>query len=307
MNKKITELTEATEMHDEDLLMIVQNNQNKKIKGININSISIGPTEPENNTRGIWIRNGKNLFNGKYIENYGYDQSTGNLIPTSAVYCNQDMIELPLGATKVITSKSGISLNTRYFFYDKNRDYMSSLAGMNNVSVPEGARYINFQMTMETANNDMSNIQVETEEVTEYEEYVAPGIFVKNDKGQYYNILGLMQMQNKTYLTIGVEIFTNEYINEKPIFKKRIATGNLPNVSFKNISTGLKNIDVIKIEGIVKNSGGTILPIPFCTTTTNINNIQVMLTSNGENIQITTGINRSDYSGYIDVYYTKNT
>lgn len=210
MNKKITELTEATEMHDEDLLMIVQNNQNKKIKGININSISIGPTEPENNTTKEWIRNGKNLFNGKYIENYGYDQSTGNLTPTSAVFCNEDMIELPLGATKVITSKSGISLNTRYFFYDKNRDYMSSLAGINNVSVPEGARYINFQMTMETANNDMSNIQVETEEVTEYEEYVAPGIFVKNDKGQYYNILGLMQMQKSE---IGKLTYNNTYFD----------------------------------------------------------------------------------------------
>lgn len=210
MNKKITELTEATEMHDEDLLMIVQNNQNKKIKGININSISIGPTEPENNTTKEWIRNGKNLFNGKYIENYGYDQSTGNLTPTSAVFCNEDMIELPLGATKVITSKSGISLNTRYFFYDKNRDYMSSLAGINNVSVPEGARYINFQMTMETANNDMSNIQVETEEVTEYEEYVAPGIFVKNDKGQYYNILGLMQMQKSE---IGKLTYNNAYFD----------------------------------------------------------------------------------------------
>ena len=210
MNKKITELTEATEMHDEDLLMIVQNNQNKKIKGININSISIGPTEPKNNTTKEWIRNGKNLFNGKYIENYGYDQSTGNLTPTSAVFCNEDMIELPLGATKVITSKSGISLNTRYFFYDKNRDYMSSLAGINNVSVPEGARYINFQMTMETANNDMSNIQVETEEVTEYEEYVAPGIFVKNDKGQYYNILGLMQMQKSE---IGKLTYNNTYFD----------------------------------------------------------------------------------------------
>ncbi len=32
MNKKITELEEANEINDEDLLMIVQNNQNKKVK-----------------------------------------------------------------------------------------------------------------------------------------------------------------------------------------------------------------------------------------------------------------------------------
>ena len=32
MNKKVSELSEATEINDEDIIMIIQNNENKKAK-----------------------------------------------------------------------------------------------------------------------------------------------------------------------------------------------------------------------------------------------------------------------------------
>lgn len=36
MNKKVSELTEATDVNDEDILMIIQNNENKQTKVANL-------------------------------------------------------------------------------------------------------------------------------------------------------------------------------------------------------------------------------------------------------------------------------
>lgn len=66
MNKKISELLETIELNDEDILMILQSGQNKKIKAMNIfkkiNLVKVGPTEP-NPKADVWLKKGKNLLN----------------------------------------------------------------------------------------------------------------------------------------------------------------------------------------------------------------------------------------------------
>lgn len=169
------------------------NNSEPDLTAENLNKLQqdigtvVSPTEPQGNERlKVWMQKGKNLFDGNYKSGYGYDNSTGNVITLSTVYSNQSIITVPYGATKLILSKNGEGKNTRFFFYDKNKTFLSSIVNNDGaVTIPENARYFNFQVGMNTVNNDFTKIQVETENLTSYEAYVEPKIYVLNNNGVY--------------------------------------------------------------------------------------------------------------------------
>lgn len=169
------------------------NNSEPDLTAENLNKMQqdigtvVSPIEPQGNERlKVWVQKGKNLFDGNYKSGYGYDNSTGNVITLSTVYSNQSIITVPYGATKLILSKNGEGKNTRFFFYDKNKTFLSSIVNNDGaVTIPENARYFNFQVGMNTVNNDFTKIQVETENLTSYEAYIEPKIYVLNNNNVY--------------------------------------------------------------------------------------------------------------------------
>ena len=54
-------------------------------------------------------------------------------------------------------------------------------------------------------------------------------------------------------ITTGQEIKTNEIIDGKRVYKKRINCGAGPNNGTRSIATGLSNVTYIKAEGIMTN------------------------------------------------------
>lgn len=98
------------------------------------------------------------------------------------------------------------------------------------------------------------------------------------------------------------------WINGKHIYKKTINFGALPNATKKEVVHGISNLDyVIKIEGTCFRSSDKVTfqignaPNP----TTSIENaITIVVYPN--NVEITTGVNRSAFNAYITLYYTKN-
>lgn len=108
----------------------------------------------------------------------------------------------------------------------------------------------------------------------------------------------------KTNIVIGQEIATNEYIDDKQVFVKKINCGNLPNNTEKTYETGLdiSKVTIIKIEGIAKHSNNTSIPLNFYNgfayISANINNMG--------KLSINTNTDRSDATGYANIYYTKN-
>lgn len=108
-------------------------------------------------------------------------------------------------------------------------------------------------------------------------------------------------------ITTGQECATNEWIDGKQVYRKRINTGGLPNATNKAIQSDLdlSMITVIKIEGIARALNNTTIPLPF-TTLTNEGCIALSIQSTGY-IHIQTGSDRSNYyDSYVDLYYTKN-
>ncbi len=105
----------------------------------------------------------------------------------------------------------------------------------------------------------------------------------------------------------GQEVATNEYIDGKRVYRKRINCGNLPNATSKTVSLSLSNVNIIKIEGIAKNSSDASnnLPLPYMDPR-NLQTCVMLSIISGYNIALVTAEDKSYYTAYVTVYYTKN-
>lgn len=113
------------------------------------------------------------------------------------------------------------------------------------------------------------------------------------------------KVDNQT-LGVGKEIFTGQYLQNKPIYEKMIECGSLPNKTTKTVSTGLSGLDYFWINpaNSMAFNGGATYPVPF-SDNSNYNAISVRLTGNGSTITIVTANDWSGYAGIISVKYTK--
>lgn len=233
------------------------NNSEPDLTAENLNKMQqdigtvVSPTEPQGNERlKVWMQKGKNLFDGNYKSGYGYDNSTGNVITLSTVYSNQSIITVPYGATKLILSKNGEGKNTRFFFYDKNKTFLSSIVNNDGaVTIPENARYFNFQVGMNTVNNDFTKIQVETENLTSYEAYIEPKIYVLNNNDVYEEFIkneedtGWKDVEMYSGYTSNESLPMQYRIKNNVLFLQGViqVSGNFPS----------SNTNVFKVPGIV--------------------------------------------------------
>jgi hypothetical protein len=105
------------------------------------------------------------------------------------------------------------------------------------------------------------------------------------------------------------EQFTGAYwIDGKPIYRKVVNFGTLPNAVEKSVSSGITNLDtVVDIRGKTDN-GVDLLPIPYANSSTVAYSIQLWYGLAENKIKIKTGTNRTSYTNTkIVVEYTKTT
>lgn len=89
-NIKISELTEATEANENDLLMIIQNGENKKIKASKVGTGQAGVSVPTGGTTGqILSKNSNTDYDFKWINNTGSTESGEGYIkyPDGTMVC----------------------------------------------------------------------------------------------------------------------------------------------------------------------------------------------------------------------------
>lgn len=93
------------------------------------------------------------------------------------------------------------------------------------------------------------------------------------------------------------------WIDGSAIYKKTVNIGTLPNNTTKTVAHNIANFSaLIKLEGNFTN-GTNSAPIPYSAPTAS-KNVQAYMDST--NVTIGTGEDRSAYSGYVTVYYTKS-
>lgn len=104
----------------------------------------------------------------------------------------------------------------------------------------------------------------------------------------------------------------NEYqvgywINGKPLYRKTISCGALPNNGTTRVYHGIDAIETLVDISGTATDGTTVLPLPCVATAALANNINVYVhKAVGGQINIQTGINRSSYTeSYVTLLYTK--
>lgn len=117
----------------------------------------------------------------------------------------------------------------------------------------------------------------------------------------YLNLEEAMQ-ENEVYSTSEVRIGT--WIDGKPLYRKVIAFGELPNTSTKQVAHNISNLDkIVKLYGF-GSDGSSSISIPYISATNISNNIEI--TANNSIIWMQTGANRSSFiTSYITVEYIK--
>jgi len=135
-------------------------------------------------------------------------------------------------------------------------------------------------------------------------------IYIKATSGltenQQENVLNTIN-ENNSYST--TEHPTGKkWIDGKPIYRKVVDCGSMPNATTKTISNVLSNIDyVISIQGSASN-GSVILPLPYPTTeASNNDSIQVYISDNKTSLNFICKADLSMYLGYVTLEYTKTT
>lgn len=109
------------------------------------------------------------------------------------------------------------------------------------------------------------------------------------------------QQYSRTFSTS--EALTGDvWIDGKPIYVKTISIGAMPNTTTKSVAHGVTTIESIVTMYGAATTGTTNVPLPYAVTTAN----QAMqINRAGANIDVTTGLDRSGWTGYVTIEYTK--
>ena len=98
-----------------------------------------------------------------------------------------------------------------------------------------------------------------------------------------------------------------KWINGKPIYRKTVNFGVLPNASAKSVTHNITNIDhFVKVEGIAWTASKAAVHLPFASPNQLVGAISLLATNTG--IDISTGNDRREFANcYITLWYTKTT
>lgn len=107
----------------------------------------------------------------------------------------------------------------------------------------------------------------------------------------------------ETRITEGQEESTNQFVDNKRVYVKRIDCGNLPNSATKTIAHGLSNVKIEHFDGIMRANTMQTYSLPHVDTIAT-NSVRVQL--NSSVISIATARDWSNMTATIDIYYTKN-
>ncbi len=110
-----------------------------------------------------------------------------------------------------------------------------------------------------------------------------------------------------TFITTDSISETNEYVDNKRVYVKRLTFGALLNNSLKSVAHGLdmSTRTLVRLEGIAKATTGIQFTLPYSNSATIANNISLYI--DGTNVNIATGADRTSFTEtFIYIYFYNN-
>ena len=112
-----------------------------------------------------------------------------------------------------------------------------------------------------------------------------------------------IDLNNDYYST--TEQVIGKWIDGKPLYRKVVNFGSLPNAAYKMVEHGISNIDnVTRLEGVASD-GVVYFPMPYLPPSNNIYAVSVYISEGIINVE--TGMDRTSYTAKIIIEYTKTT
>lgn len=114
---------------------------------------------------------------------------------------------------------------------------------------------------------------------------------------------GAVNELNSSLLYSETETICGTWIDGSPIYRKVIDFGTLPNSTDKLVNHNVSNIKtLVKLRGMATD-GSALIPIPHSNPNDNLT--AVLISANATTIHIRTNSNRSKYTAYVIMEYTK--
>ena len=128
------------------------------------------------------------------------------------------------------------------------------------------------------------------------------GTYTENDSDGYStNYINTLQAYSLTETRVGT------WIDDKPIYRKVISLGLLPNNTTKRVASGISNLEFVTSLCGIALAGTYFITLPD-SYPVNVNyNVRLSYDLSTNEIVITAGADRSTYSGYAIIEYTKTT
>lgn len=179
---KISQLQEANEINENDLMMIIQNGVNKKknIKQMakELGEVAINPTQPTTNEK-VWFKKGKNLFNkdNNIIKGYSLNDSGGRN-PGADYFYGANYISVKPNTTYTIQQGNADTFRVCEYTADKTfvkRDISSTMT----FTFTTGSTTYFVRISSLITNLDSLQLELGST-ASSYEAYIEPTVFVKN-------------------------------------------------------------------------------------------------------------------------------
>ena len=250
---KVSEMQEAEEVNDEDIVMVIQKKVNKKAKIKQIkNELAVSPTQPTTNEK-VWFKCGKNKFDSDELSSktaLGITTSFSNSIMTingtstgNGIMYAQSLTKIVLEAgtyTWSMNKKSGTVTRTTQAaaLYLRKSGTTTNIATISaETFATTDTKSVTFTLTERTAidfyayvnatglafNNLALEVQIERgSAATTYEEYVEPVIYVKNNNNVYEEFIKKEEDSGWIPLILkdGVSVSTINNISQVPQYRK---------------------------------------------------------------------------------------
>lgn len=230
----------------------------------------------------------KNIFDG-VLEEGSYD-AYGNKMVASNYYRNVNPV-LVKPNTAYTMSIDGVAQQYVMFFYDASKNFIKFQDNRTGTfTTPSNCYYVNFRCYQADFISNFRSLKVQIE------------------KGEATNYVPHKEFSNKQIYSTSEQV-VGTWIDGRPLYRKVLDFGSLPNAGTKDINIGTTNVkQVVKLQGFAFNSEGATMPLPY-PNNSNVTQNVTMSYSGGTNgvIYVATGSDRSSFSAYIIVEYTKTT
>lgn len=157
-----------------------------------------------------------------------------------------------------------------------------------------GICYLEIFYNLSTTNNVSFEIMSNKNNIAalNFEDTVSGEILIKS-----HNI------RNPYEITTGQETATNEYIDGKQVYIKRVNFGALPNNTTKRVAHNLTSVTFVRFSVSCTNASGYCINLPYVDLGANVCTVPTI--TNTE-IVIKSITDQTIYNAYVDLYYTKN-